>query len=124
MKVERINTLTEYFYKPIYEFWFIINMYKGIIDAPGYRQAIISGDWMLQNAYTSCRFIGQSVPHIDPVKEATAERIKLGDAYKNVPLQTGEQACENSNSGDFAEVMTITEQEIINNYFVNLQTNT
>lgn len=114
MKVERTVTLTEFFYKPIYEFWFLINMYKGNISAPGYREATMAEDWMLTSAYTGCRFIGQSVPHIDPVKEATAERIKLGTAYDSIPLQTGEQACENSNSGDFSEVQRIAKKETEN----------
>ena len=114
MKVERVNTLTQYFYQPIYEFWFIINMYKGNIQADGYREANISGDWMVMEAYTSARYIGQSMPHIDPVKEATAERIKLGSAYDSVPLETGEQACENGNAGDFAEVQRICAKELSN----------
>ena len=117
MKVERTITVTEFFYKPIYDFWFLINMYNGNITAPGYREANLSQDWLVMSAYTNCRFIGQSVPHIDPVKEATAERIKLGTAYDNIPLQTGEQACENSNSGDFVEVQRIAQKETENTSF-------
>lgn len=124
IKVERTITLTEFFYKPIYEFWFLINVYKCNIDAPGYRDAINSNDWLLMSAYTNCRFIGQSVPHIDPVKEATAERIKLGRAYDVIPLQTGEQACENSNSGDFSEVQRISKKEITNTSFKQIETTT
>lgn len=112
MKVERENTLTQSYYKPIFEFFFIINMYKGNIQAPGYREAINNGNWMVLSAYTNCRFIGQSVPHIDPVKEATAERIKLGPKYEHIPLQTGEQACENGNTGDFNEVQKIAKKEL------------
>lgn len=120
MKVERIVTLTEFFYKPIFEFWFLINIYKNNIQADGYRQSVLNEDWMLQNAYTQCRFIGQSVPHIDPVKEAQAERLKLGSMYDSIPLQSGEQSCENSNSGDFNEVQNIAQKELENNYFAKL----
>jgi len=118
MKVERELCLTEYFYKPIYQFFFLINMYKGNINADGYRDALYSGDWMIIEAYTKCRFIGQSMPHIDPVKEANAQRIYLGKSYEYIPLQTGEQACENSNSGDFEEVIKKAEKEIeLSSYF-------
>jgi len=117
MKVERENTLTQYFYKPIYDFFFIINMYKGNIQADGFRDALYSDDWMTISAYTRCRFIGQSVPHIDPVKEATAQRIWLGDAYDNIPLKTGEQSCEEGNTGDFQEVQKLATQELDGNPF-------
>jgi hypothetical protein len=118
MKVERVNTLTEYFYKPIYEFWFLINFYKGNIQASGYRDAIMNNDWLILQAYNNCRFIGSGVPHIDPVVEVTAERLKLGSMYDSIPLESGEQASENSDNLDFIEVQKLAEQEIANNYFV------
>lgn len=118
MKVERVNTLTEYFYKPIYEFWFLINFYKGNIQAPGYREAIMNNDWLIIQAYNNCRFIGSGVPHIDPVVEVTAERLKLGSMYDSIPLESGEQAAENSDNLDFNEIQKLAEQEVSNNYFV------
>lgn len=118
MKVERVNTLTEFFYKPIYEFWFLINFYKGNITAPGYREAIMNNDWLIVQAYNGCRFIGSGVPHIDPVVEVTAERLKLGSMYDSVPLESGEQAAENSDNLDFNEIQRLAEQEISNSYFV------
>lgn len=121
MKVERVNTLTEYFYKPIYEFWFLINFYKGNIQAPGYREAIMNNDWLILQAYNNCRFIGSGVPHIDPVIEVTAERLKLGSMYDSIPLESGEQASENSDNLDFSEVQKLAEEEISNNYFVKKQ---
>lgn len=117
MKVERETTLTQMFYKPIYDFFFIINMYKGNIQADGFRDALMSNNWMLTSAYTKCRFIGQSVPHIDPVKEANAARILLGESYDGVPLQTGEQACENGNTGDFVEIQKLAKKELLGNDF-------
>ena len=92
-------------------------MYKGNIQADGFRDALYSDDWMTVSAYTRCRFIGQSVPHIDPVKEATAQRIWLGDAYDNIPLKTGEQSCEEGNTGDFQEVQKLAEKELDGNPF-------
>jgi capsid protein len=112
MKVERTSTMTEMFYKPIYQFWFLINFYKGNIKAQGFREAKMSGDWMVANAYTSCRFIGVNVPHIDPVKEVDAERRKLGTQYDTIPLTTGESAVENLGMGDFTEITKNSEKEL------------
>lgn len=117
MMVERSTTISEFGYKPIYEFWFLINLYKGNIQAQGYLEAIRSNDWLVRSAYTECKFIGAKVPHIDPVKEANAVRILLGEKYKTVPLITGEQACENMNTGDFDEVQKVAESEIEDSYF-------
>lgn len=122
IKVEREITLTQNYYKPIFEFFFIINMYKGNIDAPGYRDALSAQNWMITSAYTNCRFIGQSVPHIDPVKEANAERILLGKAYDNIPLKSGEQSCENQNSGDFTEIQKTSMKELGNSKFFETTT--
>jgi len=117
IKVEREITLTQNFYKPTFEFFFLINMYKGNIQADGYRDALREQNWMLTSAYTSCRFIGQSVPHIDPVKEANAERILLGKSYDMIPLKTGEQSCENQNSGDFNEIQKVAKKEVESSSF-------
>lgn len=114
MKVERSLTMTEYFYKPIYQFWFLINFYKGNIKAQGFREAKNSGDWMVCQAYTSCRFIGVNVPHIDPTKEVDAERKKLGLLYESVPLTTGEGAVEHLGMGDFEEIRKNSEKELAN----------
>lgn len=117
MLVERSSCISEFGYKPCYEYWFTINLYKNNIDAPGCRQAIIDGDWLVKNAYMDCKFIGQKVPHIDPVKEANAVRILLGKKYETIPLISGEQACENMNTGDFDEVQKVAESEVESSYF-------
>lgn len=114
MKVERSTTMTDYFYKPIYQFWFLINFYKGNIKAQGFREAKNTGDWMVCSAYTNCRFIGVNVPHIDPTKEVDAERKKLGTMYDSVPLTTGEGAVEHLGMGDFDEIRKNSEKELAN----------
>lgn len=104
---KRVIILEEGFYKPIYNFWLEINALQNKINLPGY----FNGDNMVKEAYRNCRFIGPKAPHIDPVKEANAERIKLGDGFKYVPLSTAEQACENLGSGDYPEVIKKAENE-------------
>lgn len=94
------SNFSEDFYKPIFDFWYQIQVFEGNIDAPGYTTAVINKNFVLQDNYKNARFVGPKVPHIDPVKEVNAERLKLGDAGKNMPLTTLEAATEALNSGD------------------------
>lgn len=82
------------FYQIIYAFWLHIEILKGNIQAPGYLTAKTKGDNLLVGAYSMCRFTGPLFPHIDPVKEANAERLKLGPAGAHLPLTTLENATE------------------------------
>ena len=50
----------------------------------------------------NARFTGPMFPHIDPLKEVNAERAKLGDLAKDIPLTTVEAATEALNGGDSA----------------------
>lgn len=88
------------FYQPIYEFFLHINILNGNIKAPGYMAAFLKDDWMVLEAYRNCRFTGPLFPHIDPVKEVTAERLKLGETGAHLPLTTQERATEALNGGD------------------------
>jgi hypothetical protein len=73
---------------------------KGKIQAPGYIFAIQSNDQMILGSYRKARFVGAPVPHIDPVKEVKAERMKLGLTGDSLPMTTLEAATEALNSGD------------------------
>lgn len=99
LKVER-DRFAEQFYKKIYEFWLTVNIFEGKIKADGYTEAFLKNDYMIVAAFAQCRFIGDNVPHIDPLKEVQAERLKLGERGKNIPLTTVEDASESLNSGD------------------------
>jgi capsid protein len=99
LKVER-DRFAEQFYKPIYEFWLMVNVFEGKIKADGFTEAILNNNDLIVTSYTQSRFIGDNVPHIDPVKEVQAERLKLGERGKNIPLTTVEDATEALNSGD------------------------
>jgi len=111
MFVSRTNILQKQFYSPIYNVWMDVNVFNNKINAPGYLEALMMGDVMTLEAYRNCRFIGATVPHIDPEKEVKAERAKLGDKFDSVPLTTAEQSCENLNTGDFENISKKTKYE-------------
>jgi capsid protein len=99
-----INVSREYFsfqfYQPIYAFWLDIQILLNKVEAPGYLLAKASRNNMVLDSYRNARFIGASVPHIDPLKEVEAERLKLGALAVNIPLTTVEKATEALNGGD------------------------
>jgi len=111
MLVDRTRILKNQFYKPLFDFWLNIQILENKIQAPGYLQAFAVNDFMTLEAYRNCRFIGASIPHIDPVKEVSAERLKLGGNFKDVPLTTVEQSCESLNSGDFDALLEKAREE-------------
>lgn len=94
------DRFSELFYQPIYDFWLHIQIMKNKIQAPGYATAYLKGDMDVLEAYRNARFIGAAVPHIDPEKEAAAERLKLGDTGASIPLTTVERATENLGGGE------------------------
>ena len=112
---DRTKKLHREFYGPIFDYWLNIAVLKGDIQAEGYLDALVNKDFMVLAAYRNKRFIGTSVPHIDPVKEVTAERMKLGENMKDYPLTTVEQSMENLNTGDVNQMIKkrIYEQEIV-----------
>ena len=77
LNVSRKNFASQ-FYDKIYEYWLDIEILKQNIQAEGYLNALAKGDDIILDAYRNSRFVGANVPHIDPVKEVTAERLKLG----------------------------------------------
>lgn len=97
--VERDDFTTQ-FYMPIYKFWLFTQIMEGKVNAPGFVEAFIRGNYMVVDSYTNARFTGPHFPHIDPLKEVNAERAKLGDLGANIPLTTVEQATEALGGGD------------------------
>lgn len=88
------------FEQPVYDFWLTVRVLMNAIQAPGYIEALRRKDKMTLAAYRSARFVGANVPHIDPMKEVQAERLKLGDTASSIPLTTVEAATEALNGGD------------------------
>ncbi len=91
------------FYVKLYAFWLDIEILKNNIQAPGYLTARLSGKKIILDAYRNARFVGASVPHIDPLKEVQASRLKLGDTSNSIPLSTVERETEVLNSGSSDE---------------------
>lgn len=100
LNVQRSNFAFQ-FMQPIYDFWLEVRiLQRQMKHAVGYLRARFNNDRVVMEAYRNARFVGPSVPHIDPVKEVEAERLKLGNAADHIPLTTVEQATENLNGGD------------------------
>ncbi len=87
------------FLQPIYELWLHLEILQSKINAPGYMIAYRQNNFMALAAYRFTRWVGDNVPHIDPLKEVTAERMKLGDTGASLPLTTQESATEAVNGG-------------------------
>jgi len=111
MFTDRITLMENGFYKPFYDFWLDVFVLNNGITIEGYLKAFQKNDIMTLAAFKNCRFIGTTVPHIDPVKEVKAEREKLGGLLKNIPLTTAEQACEALNTGDYQAIVLKAEKE-------------
>ena len=94
------------FYQNVYNFWLSVEILSNKIVAPGYLESVAKGNAMALEAYQYARWAGTPVPHIDPVKEVTAQRLMLGEDSANIPLTTFEAAAENLNNGDFQSNLT------------------
>jgi capsid protein len=109
----RRDEFSEAFYQNIYNFWLDIEILNNKIQAPGYIEARLNNNQTVLEAYRNARFIGATVPHIDPLKEVNAERAKLGEAGALLPLTTFEQATEALNTGDSYENIKQFAEEIL-----------
>jgi capsid protein len=89
------------FYAPIYilqlHMW--ICLYK--VDAPGYIDALMSGNTMVLNAYRYANWLGNPVPQIDKYKEVMAARAELGTNFDHVPLNSVEKATRDLGNGNY-----------------------
>lgn len=90
--------LSEQFYKPIYNLWLELEVLKGKIQSNGYKQALRDKNRMAIEAYTTARFQGLKMPHIDPLKEVKAVREMIEEG-----LISKEHATEILNIGDWWE---------------------
>jgi len=103
---------TRGFYTPIYDNWLYMQILQNKIDAPGYLRARMSANWDIVDNYHNTWFDGPNVPHIDPLKEVQAVRLKLGDAAANIPLCTVEQGTRQLGTGDADSNMTQFAEEL------------
>lgn len=91
------------FYQSIYNYFLDINILENKIQAPGYLIARHIKNEMVLEAYRTVRWVGPMVPHINPLVEVQAERLKLGTAAAHMPLTTVEASTESLNGGDSEE---------------------
>jgi len=66
----RSSTVSQ-FLNPIYEAWFSEEIATGRIKAPGYDSPLLRRAWL------AASWVGQSMPSIDPLKEANADDVRL-----------------------------------------------
>jgi capsid protein len=104
-------------YQPVYNLFLYLQILLNKVQAPGYLEAKANEDEMILEAYQQARFVGASVPHIDPMKEVQAERMKLGPSGAHLPMTTLEAATEAVNGGEsdsnvaqFAEELKVAER--------------
>ena len=100
------------FYEPIYSLWLNIQVMTGKIRSQALADALIRNDMNTNDAIKNSRWLGQNVPHIDPVKEVQAERLKLGPLGANAPLTTPGQSTETLGTGDYEENTERFEEEV------------
>jgi len=99
LNVTRAEFARQY-YQPLYCLWLHIQILTNKISAPQYLTALAQSNYEVVEAYQRARWIGVSMPHIDPFKVVKAERLKLGDMGKDIPLTTVEAATEICSSGN------------------------
>jgi capsid protein len=99
MEVKRSEFQSQ-FYVPILAMWLHTQILDFKIQAPGYINAFMSKNWMVIESYQRARFTGPMFPHVDPLKEAKAERVKLGTMADHIPLTNIERSTEILNGGD------------------------
>jgi capsid protein len=111
LTVNRYDFSSDFYYR-VYIFFLHVEILKNKVQAPGYLKAVVESNTMVLDAYRMARFVGPSVPHIDPLKEVKAEREKLGTTGASIPLTTVEAATEALNGGDSDQNMLQYAEEL------------
>ena len=111
INVNRYEFSTE-FYQPIYNLFLDVEILKNKVTAPGYLEARAKKNYAVIESFQSARFVGVGVPHIDPLKEVKAERLKMGNTSDHIPLTTVERSTEMLNGGDFKQNLSNFTKEL------------
>jgi capsid protein len=85
---------SEQFYQTIYNFCLDCWVLENYVNLNGYEVALMNQNTMALYAYRYANWQGDVVPHIDPIKEVNAWRLKLGKDSENMPLCTVADAIE------------------------------
>jgi lambda family phage portal protein len=81
-----VNEMAADFLNPVFESWLTVEIAKGRVSAPGWRDPRIRAAWL------NCHWIGSPMPNIDPQKTANADR-----AYVELGATTLERVARNLN---------------------------
>ncbi len=106
------NMMGSDFYQPIYNLQLTLWIASGYVKAPGYLKALLDKNEMILSAYRHARWKGVDVPHIDPVKEINAIRLKLGKALDSFPITTLEKAAESADGNDYLTMLSQLKREL------------
>lgn len=101
------------FCQPTYEEWLSEAVAKGRVYAPGYFQ-----DPLIKKAYSNCSWNGPSQGQLDPVKEATASKIKVEEGFST----RQKESIEINGSDFFENNRQRIREEIARKEIPNLQT--
>ena len=87
----RRTAFVESFCQPIYEQWLSEAIATGRIDAPGFFD-----DPAVRQAWCGCMWMGASMEHVDPLKEANAATVRIANN-----MTTQEQEASEYNGNDW-----------------------
>ena len=90
------------FNQPIYEQWLSEAVATGRIEAPGFFD-----DPAIRQAWCGCIWMGASMGHVDPLKEANAAATRIANN-----LTTQEQEASEYNGNNFDEIMKQRKKEV------------
>ena len=82
----RRRWLTDYWLRPIYELWLEEAVNAGVVEAPDFYRN--------RHAYTRCRFIFGGRGWVDPVKDATASKIRRESQVSTLEQECAEQGLD------------------------------
>lgn len=90
------------FNQPVYEQWLSEAVATGRIEAPGFFD-----DPAIRQAWCGCLWMGASMGHVDPLKEANAAATRIANN-----LTTQEQEASEYNGNNFDEIMKQRKKEV------------
>lgn len=96
---------------PIYTLQMYVLVLNNYLNAPGFVEAVRTGNDIVIAAYLSSRWVGDKFPDIDPLKTANYLRTMLGEGLAHAPLMTMEAAAEEANQGDYKTIIEQIKRE-------------
>lgn len=92
-------------YQPFKNLFIELAARKNWVPYQAQYLAAVEKGWIAREAFEFSRFVGPPIPHVDPVKEVQAVRLKLGDKASGIPLISPQDAAEQLACGDWTNNM-------------------